>query len=131
MMTDPIADMLTRIRNVTRIGKKSVDIPASRLKVGIAQVLKDEGFIVSYEVLPGEPRSTLRLALKYGPDGEHVIRSIQRVSKPGCRVYKSASELKDVLRGLGIEILSTPKGVLSNRAARQENTGGEVLCQVY
>ena len=131
MMTDPVADMLTRIRNANRILKKQVSMPASKLKVGLAEILKQEGFIESYEVEPGEPRSTLTLTLKYGPDGEQVIRGIDRVSKPGCRVYSSAKDLAPVLRGLGIQILSTPKGVVSDRTARRDNVGGEVLCKVY
>jgi small subunit ribosomal protein S8 len=131
MMTDPIADMLTRIRNANRIGAKRVDMPASRLKVGIAQILKEEGFVTSYEVQPGKPASTLRVELKYGPDGERVIRHIRRVSKPGCRVYSPAKKLPKVLRGHGICIVSTPTGVLSDRAARTANLGGEILCEVY
>ena len=131
MMTDPIADMLTRIRNANRNGAKKVAMPASRTKVGIAQILKEEGFVTSYEVQPGKPSSTLEIALKFGPDGEQVIRHIRRVSKPGCRVYSGSRDLKPVLRGLGISILSTPRGILSDRTARAENTGGEILCEVY
>jgi len=130
MMTDPISDMLTRLRNANRIRKKHVSMPASRVKVGIAQVLKDEGFIQDYSVEAGKPSSRLSISLKYGLDGETVIRSIQRVSKPGCRVYSGAGELKPVLRGMGIQILSTPKGILSDRTARQEKLGGEILCKV-
>jgi len=130
MMTDPIADMITRIRNANTVGKKSVEMPASRVRVGIAQALKDEGFIQDYRVEPGQPSSSLEVTLRYGPDGERVIRSIQRVSKPGCRIYSGAKALTPVLRGLGIYVLSTPKGVLSDRAARNENVGGEVLCKV-
>ena len=131
MMTDPIADMLTRIRNTNRISRKSITMPASKLKVGIAGVLKDEGFIESYAVEEGKPSSTLRLDLKYGPDGEHVIRTIDRVSKPGRRVYMGAKKIPSVLRGLGIYVLSTPKGVISDRTARAENVGGEILCKVF
>ena len=130
MMTDPIADMLTRIRNANAVRKKDVSMPASKLKVGIAQVLKDEGFIGGYEVIPGEPRSRLDIQLRYGPDGEHVMREIQRVSKPGRRVYSGGKGLPVVLRGLGIYVLSTPRGVLSDRTARKENVGGEILCKV-
>ncbi|MDP6762222.1 MAG: 30S ribosomal protein S8 [Planctomycetota bacterium] len=130
MMTDPIADMLTRIRNANAIHNKTVRIPASRLKVGLAEVLRTEGFIVGYEVEQGEPHSSIRLTLKYGPEGERVIRTIDRVSKPGCRVYSSAKELRPVLRGLGIQVLSTPKGVLSDRKARELNVGGEILCKL-
>jgi small subunit ribosomal protein S8 len=131
MMTDPIADMLTRLRNANRIGAKRVDMPASTLKVGIAQILKEEGFVNGYEVQPGKPSSTLRVELKYGPDGERVIRHIRRISKPGCRVYSPSKKLPKVLRGHGISIISTPSGVLSDRAARTANLGGEVLCEAY
>jgi small subunit ribosomal protein S8 len=131
MMTDPIADLLTRIRNASAIRMKQVDIPASKLKVHIAQVLKDEGFVTDYEVVPGEPSSTLRIRLRYGPDGERVIRAIKRISKPGCRVYRKADEIKPVLRGMGVYVLSTPKGVLSDRKAREAHVGGELLCEVY
>ena len=130
MMTDPIADMLTRIRNANSVRKRNVLMPASRMKVGIAQVLKDEGYIESYEVQEAKPSSHLTLQLKYGPDGERVIQDVQRVSQPGRRVYSGASELKPVLRGLGIYVLSTPKGVVSDRTARKENVGGEILCKV-
>jgi small subunit ribosomal protein S8 len=130
-MTDPVADLLTRIRNANRRHAAKVTMPASKLKVRIAQVLKDEGYIRDYRVEPKKPQSDLVLDLKYGPDGELVIREIQRVSKPGCRVYSSTTKLPRVLRGQGIFVLSTPKGVLSDRAARKENVGGEVLCQVY
>jgi small subunit ribosomal protein S8 len=130
MMTDPIADMLTRIRNANSIRKSSLQMPASKMSVGIAQVLKDEGFIEAYRVEPGEPRSILEIDLKYGENGEMVIHDIARVSKPGRRIYSGAKKLPRVLRGLGIYVLSTPKGVVSDRVARAENTGGEVLCRV-
>lgn len=130
MMTDPISDMLTRLRNANRIHKKRVTMPASRLKVGIAQILKDEGFIADYQVERAEPSSRLSISMKYGVDGEFVLRTLERVSKPGCRVYAGADELKPVLRGMGIQILSTQKGILSDRSARQENVGGEILCKV-
>ena len=106
-------------------------MPASKLKVRIAEVLREEGFIRDYRVEPRKPQSDLVLDLKYGPDGEHVIREIKRVSKPGCRVYSELKKLPRVLRRQGILVLSTPKGVLSDRAARRENVGGEVLCQIY
>jgi small subunit ribosomal protein S8 len=130
-MTDPVADLLTRIRNANRRHAKSVVMPASKLKVRIAQVLKDEGYIRDYRVEPKKPQSDLVLDLKYGPDGEFVIREIRRVSKPGCRVYSGPKKLTRVLRGQGIYVLSTPRGVLSDRVARAENVGGEVLCQIY
>lgn len=131
MMTDPIADMLTRIRNANSIGRKQVDMPASRLRVNMAQVLQEEGFITKHEVVEGKPYSTLRLTLKYGQDGEKVIRTIERISKPGRRVYSSVENLEPVLNGQGIHILTTPQGVLSDRKARELKVGGEVLCKVY
>jgi len=130
MMTDPIADMLTRIRNGNAVHQKTVTMPASKQKVGIAEVLKEEGYIASYEVRPGEPCSSLDVHLKYGPDGELIIRDIQRISKPGRRVYSVAKDLSRVLGGMGIYVLSTPSGVLSDRSARSKNVGGEVLCKV-
>ena len=130
MMTDPIADMLTRIRNANAVRQRTAVMPASRMKVGIAQVLKDEGFIQDYSVAPGEPTSVLTLQLKYGSDGQKVIRSIDRVSKPGRRVYSGVKELPKALRGLGCYVLSTPNGVISDRTARQDNVGGEILCRV-
>lgn len=131
MLTDPVADLLTRIRNANATRQKSVSMPASQLKVNIAQVLKDEGFIGGYSVADGKPSSTLRIDLRYGLDGERVINSIDRVSKPGCRVYMGADELPKVLRGMGIFVLSTNKGVLSDRRARAQRIGGEVLAKIY
>ena len=130
MMTDPIADMLTRIRNAVRVEKPYVDIPTSRFKRGIADVLKREGFIWDWkEVDEGNPTATLRLELKYGPNGERVIEKIQRVSKPGCRVYDKAKDMRPVLNGLGIRVISSSRGVLIDREARQRGVGGEVLCE--
>jgi small subunit ribosomal protein S8 len=131
MMTDPIADMLTRIRNATRIHDHKVSMPASRIRVGIAEVLKSEGYIDAYEVTEGKPSSTLEIKLRYGIDGEDVIRHIERISKPGRRVYASVSELYPVLRGQGIHILSTPRGIVSDRKAREFNVGGEVLAKLF
>jgi small subunit ribosomal protein S8 len=131
MMTDPVADLLTRIRNANAIRMRHVNMPASKLRVAIAGVLADEGFIDSLEVEEQAPQSVLKLKLKYGPDGERVIRAIDRVSKPGCRVYAGVKDLPKVLRGLGIYVLSTPRGVLSDRKARELNVGGEILCKVY
>lgn len=130
MMTDPIADMVTRIRNANANHSKTVKMPASLLKLGIAHILQEEGFIANTIVEPGEPASQLVLTLKYGEYGEHVIKSIERISKPGRRIYAKATELKPVLRGMGIQILSTPKGILSDRNARKANLGGEILCKV-
>jgi small subunit ribosomal protein S8 len=131
MMTDPIADMLTRIRNATRIERQHIDMPTSKIRRGIAQVLKDEGYIWDYEELDTLPARTLRLAMKYGPNGERLITRIDRVSKPGCRVYRGYKDLKPILGGMGIQILSTPKGVLSDRRARTEKVGGEVLALIH
>ncbi len=131
MMTDPIADMLTRIRNGTRVEKFYVDVPASKVKRGVAEVLKREGYIWKWEEVEATPVGLLRLYLKYGPNGEQVIRHIKRVSKPGRRVYSHAKELRPVLEGLGIRVVSTSRGVISDREARQRNIGGEVLCEIW
>jgi small subunit ribosomal protein S8 len=133
MMTDPIADMLTRIRNAVRIEHPQVNMPLSKVKRGLAEVLKREGYIWDWqeELEDGAPRKRLMLQLKYGPNGERVIRHIRRVSKPGRRVYRPADRLRPVLNGLGISIISTSRGVISDREARQRNLGGEVLCEVW
>ncbi len=147
MMTDPIADMLTRIRNGNRIERPAVEMPATNLKKSIAQVLKDEGFILDYQVgeyaadddgqsafrspAQGEAKLVLRVYLKYGPEGERVIRHIQRASRPGRRLYRRASQLRPVLDGLGIAVLSTSKGLMSDRRARSEKLGGEMICTVW
>ncbi len=130
MMTDPIADMMTRIRNAVRVERSHVDMPLSRVKRGVAEVLKREGYIWDYEIVDAKPVKLLRIELKYGPNGERVIQSIRRVSKPGRRVYSKSRELRPVLNGLGISILSTSRGLISDREARQQNIGGEVLCEV-
>ena len=131
MMTDTIADMLTRIRNAVRIEKPTVEMPTSKLRRGIAQVLKDEGYIWDHEEIETVPARTLRLMLKYGPNGERLITKIDRISKPGRRLYRGYKELRPVLGGMGIQILSTPKGVISDRRARAEKVGGEVLALVH
>jgi len=131
MMTDPIADMLTRIRNGVRVERPSVEVPLSKVKRGVAEVLKREGYIWDFEEVEATPVNSLRLDLKYGPNGERVIQKIQRVSKPGRRVYSRANELAPVLNGLGISVVSTSRGVLSDREARQKNLGGEVLCEIW
>ena len=131
MWSDTVADMLTRIRNAVRVQHKQVNVPSSRLKIGIAQVLKDEGYICGYSSIEDGKQGILRIDLKYGARGEDVIRKIDRVSKPGCRVYRKVDELPRVLDGLGVAIVSTNKGVLSDRVCRQEKVGGEVLCTVY
>ena len=131
MMTDTIADMLTRIRNAVRIERPIIDMPTSKVRKGIAQVLKDEGYIWDFEEVETVPARTLRLHMKYGPNGERLITKIDRVSKPGCRRYMGYKDLKPVLNGMGIQILSTPKGILSDRRARTEKVGGEVLALVH
>ncbi len=131
MMTDPIADMLTRIRNAVRVERPTVTMPLSKVKRGLAEVLKREGYIWGFEEVQGEPVPELRIELKYGPNGERVIRHIKRVSKPGRRVYARATTLRPVLNGLGISIISTSSGVVSDREARQRNLGGEVLCELW
>ncbi|QEH32203.1 30S ribosomal protein S8 [Aquisphaera giovannonii] len=131
MMTDPIADMLTRIRNAVRIERQQLDMPTSNMRKGIAQVLKDEGYLWDYEEIETAPARTLRLHMKYGPNGERLITKIDRISKPGKRVYRGYKELRPVLGGMGIQILSTPQGIVSDRRARESKIGGEVLALVY
>jgi len=148
MMTDPIADMLTRIRNANRIERAAVDVPATSLKKNIAQVLKDEGFILDYQVgqlaeaaqgakqFQADPeargsKAVLRIFLKYGPEGEKVIRRMDRASRPGRRLYRRHQQLEPVLDGLGIAIVSTSRGIMSDRQARVQKLGGELLCTVW
>ena len=131
MMTDPIADMLTRIRNAVRVERPHVTMPLSKVKRGLAEVLKREGYIWGWQEVESEPVAELKLELKYGPNGERVIRHIRRVSKPGRRVYRRADGLRPVLNGLGISIISTSRGVISDREARQRKLGGEVLCELW
>jgi small subunit ribosomal protein S8 len=148
MMTDPIADFCTRIRNACRIERAVVDVPASGIKIGMAESLKQEGFIYEYQIghftkssegiEQFEPTENAQLAkryirvyLKYGNNGERVIQAIRRVSSPGCRIYRGYRELRPVLDGLGISLLSTNKGVKSDRQARKDKLGGEVLCEVW
>ncbi|NQT35990.1 MAG: 30S ribosomal protein S8 [Planctomycetes bacterium] len=131
MMTDPIADMLTRIRNAVRVERPHVELPVSKVKRGLAEVLKREGYIWDWEELPSLPANQIRLHLKYGPNGERVIRHLRRVSKPGRRVYSRATDLRPILGGLGICVISTSRGVISDREARQRKLGGEVLCELW
>lgn len=133
MMTDPLADMLTRIRNAVRVERPTVELPVSKVKRGVAEVLKREGYIWDWHEADEEglPTKQLHIDLKYGPNGERVIRHIRRVSKPGRRVYARADNLKPVLNGLGISIISTSRGVISDREARQRKLGGEVLCELW
>lgn len=130
-MTDPIADMLTRIRNGITSHHDHVELPASKLKVEVARILKSEGFIRNYKVVEAKPQSTLRLYLKYSDDGEPVIHGIERISRPGRRVYRNKQEIPRVLGGLGLAIVSTSKGVMAGSEAVKEGVGGEVLCQVW
>ena len=130
MMTDPIADMLTRIRNAVRVERPHVTMPLSKVKRGLAEVLKREGYIWGWEEIQGEPVAELKIELKYGPNGERVIRHIRRVSKPGRRVYARADGLRPVLNGLGISVLSTSRGVITDKEARTLGVGGEVICYV-
>jgi small subunit ribosomal protein S8 len=130
-MTDPIADLATRIRNALRIRRNDVDVPHSKLKAAICDVLKREGYVRDFSVASQDGFPVLKVALKYGPDGEQVLQSIERVSKPGCRVYRNWREHEPVLRGMGITVLTTTKGVLSDREARARKLGGEVLLEVH
>ena len=127
---DPIADMLTRIRNANRVGRQKVLIPKSKICVGIAQVLKDEGYINEFDVIDDTRQGQIRVTLKYSMSGEKVIHTIDRQSKPGCRVYRAVDELPKVLNGMGIVVVSTSKGVMSDRKAREANVGGELICTV-
>jgi small subunit ribosomal protein S8 len=129
-MTDPIADMLTRIRNANMVQKTTVDIPASRVKEEIASVLKDEGFIKDYQRI-AEGHGILRLYLKYGKDGQKVISGLKRISKPGLRVYAKKDEIPKVLGGLGVAVISTSKGIITDKNARNMGVGGEVICYVW
>ena len=131
MMTDPIADMLTRIRNSNYAKHDSVDIPASNIKKQIAQILLDEGFIKGYDVIDDGKQGIIRIDIKYGSQNEKVISGIKRISKPGLRVYVKADEVPRVLGGLGIAILSTSKGVMADKEARKLGVGGEVICYVW
>jgi len=127
---DPIADMLTRIRNANRVGRRFVLIPRSKICTGIAQVLKDEGYIDDFDTIEDARQGTIRVKLKYSLTGEKVIHVIDRASKPGCRVYRAVGALPKVLNGMGIAVVSTSKGVMSDRKARENNVGGELLCTV-
>ena len=127
---DPIADMLTRIRNANRVGRRMVLIPRSKICLGIAQVLKDEGYIEDYASVDDATQGQIRVKLKYALNGDKVIHVIDRESKPGCRVYRAVNDLPKVLNGMGIAVVSTSKGVMSDRKAREANVGGELLCTV-
>lgn len=131
MTTDPIADMLTRVRNALKARHQKVDVPASKLKAEVARILKEEGYIVNYKQAEEGSLKTIRIYLKYTPANQPAIAHLERVSRPGCRVYIGSKDVPRVLGGLGINILTTPKGVMTGRAARKEGIGGELLCQVW
>ena len=131
MTADPIADMLTRVRNAIQARHAKADVPASRLKTEIARILKEEGYILNYKLTEEGAKKYIRIYLKYTPTNQPVISKIERVSRPGCRVYAGSKEIGRVLGGLGINILTTPKGVMTGKQARKEGVGGEVLCEVY
>lgn len=131
VMTDPIADMLTRIRNANVVYHEKVDIPASKLKAALADIMKSEGFIRDYQVIKDDKQGVLRVFLKYGANREKVITGIKRISKPGLRVHVRKDELPKVLGGLGVAVVSTTKGLMSDKQARQAGLGGEVLCYIW
>ncbi len=130
MITDPIADMLTRIRNAALIKSEKVDVPASRIKLEIAKILKEEGFIRAYKILKDKRQGILRLTLKY-IDNENVISGLKRISKPGRRVYVGSKEIPRVMGGVGIAVLTTSRGIFSDRSCRRDNLGGEVICYIW
>ncbi|MEW6118205.1 MAG: 30S ribosomal protein S8 [Nitrospirota bacterium] len=131
MVTDPIADMLTRMRNTLLTKTEKVDIPASRMKVEIAKILKEEGFIKSYKIIKDKKQGILRITLKYTADNKPVITGLKRISKPGRRVYTGKEEVPKVMGGVGIAVLTTSKGVLSDKVCRRDGVGGEVLCYIW
>ena len=131
VVTDTIADMLTRIRNANQMRYQEVSVPASNLKISLAKILKDEGFIEDYKIVNDNVQGTIELTLKYGQNKERVITGLKRISKPGLRVYAKANEVPKVLNGLGIAVISTSRGVMTDKEARKENLGGEVLCYIW
>jgi len=131
MMTDPIADMLTRIRNASKAKHEKVDIPSSKLKVEIAKILKDEGYIKNVKLVKDRRQGLIRVYLKYTDEEMPVIQGLKRISRPGCRVYTSNDEIPKVMAGLGTAILSTPKGIQTGKQAKKDNVGGEVICHVW
>jgi small subunit ribosomal protein S8 len=130
-MTDPIADMLTRIRNANMVHHDTVEVPGSKIKVAIADILKSEGFIKEYDFKKDNKQGTIRIYLKYGPNREKVITGLKRISKPGLRVYAANDQLPKVLGGLGVAIISTSQGIMTDKAARKAGVGGEVLCYIW
>jgi small subunit ribosomal protein S8 len=129
--SDPIADMLTRVRNALRARHQKVDVPASKMKMELARILKEEGYILNYKMAEDGAQKAIRIYLKYTPSNEPAIAKIERVSRPGCRVYVGSKEIPRVLGGLGINILTTPRGLMTGRDARKENIGGELICQIW
>ena len=130
-MTDPIADMLTRIRNANTVGHETVEIPASKMKKAIAEILKEEGSITDFDVIEDDKQGMIKVTMKYGSNKERVISGIKKISKPGLKVYAKANEVPKVLGGLGIAIISTSKGIVSDKEARKLGVGGEVICYVW
>ena len=130
-MTDPIADMLTRIRNANTVGHDTVDVPASKMKKSVAEILADEGYIKGFDVIDDNKQGTIRIEMKYGAGKERVISGIKKISKPGLKVYAKAEDVPKVLGGLGVAIISTSKGVISDKEARKLGVGGEVICYVW
>ena len=130
-LTDPVSDFLARLRNAIRARQQKMDVPASKLKAEMARILKEEGYIANYKATEEEGRAILRVYLKYGANNEAAIRDLARISRPGCRVYVGRDEIKRVQGGLGISILTTPRGVMTGKQARRERVGGEVLCEVW
>ena len=130
-ITDPIADMLTRIRNANTAKHITVDIPASKMKKAIAEILYNEGYIAGYDTTEDDKQGVIKVTLKYGPNKSKVIRGLRRVSKPGLRIYTNCEDMPKVMRGLGVAIISTPKGVMTDKSARANNVGGEVLAFVW
>jgi small subunit ribosomal protein S8 len=130
-MTDPIADMLTRIRNALAAKHQKVDVPMSGVKLEVARILREEGFINNYKVIGEGVRRNIRIYLRYGPRGEQVLSALERVSKPGCRVYVDSGNIPKVLGGMGVNIISTSRGLMTDRRARREHVGGEIICRVY
>ncbi|HEU4391048.1 MAG TPA: 30S ribosomal protein S8 [Blastocatellia bacterium] len=131
MTTDSIADMLTRIRNAISAKHQKVDVPSSKLKLEIVKILKEEGFVNNYKLVGDGARRMIRIYLRYGPKGEQIVTKIERISKPGCRVYVGSTSIPKVLGGIGINILSTSKGLMTDRQARRQRVGGELLCRIY
>ncbi len=131
MNTDPIADMLTRIRNAVRARHPRVDLPASNLKVEIARILKEEGYVSSYKVVDENKRRVLRVVFRYAGDKRSVLTNLKRISRPGCRRYVGKNEIRPVVGGMGVSILSTPRGIMTGQSARKQGVGGELLCEVW